>query len=151
MFCASSFVDLAPAQVHATLLEEGRSLCSVQTMQRILWENDEAKERWNQARHPVYTRPELMAERPIICRLGTSPSSGGRGGAYDHRRVILDLLFSRYVFGWMVAPRETGMLAEHFIAETCQRVLGGPVDAPLRPGAQRSRSSWSRSFSRTWA
>ena len=30
------FVDLSPAEVHATVLEEGRYLCSVRTMHRIL-------------------------------------------------------------------------------------------------------------------
>jgi len=34
--------------------------------------------------------------------------------------VILDL-FSRYVVGWMVAPRETAALAQTLIDTTCQR------------------------------
>ena len=34
-----------------------------------------------------------------------------------HLYVILDI-FSRYVVGWMVAPRETAELAEQLIAET---------------------------------
>jgi hypothetical protein len=39
------FVDMAPAEVHATLLEEERYLCSVRTMHRILAENAEELER----------------------------------------------------------------------------------------------------------
>jgi putative transposase len=58
------FVDLAPAEVFATLLEEGRYLCSLRTMHRILDENIESRERRNQLRHPSYARPELMAMGP---------------------------------------------------------------------------------------
>jgi putative transposase len=39
------FIDLAPGEVHATLLEERRYLCSVRTMHRILAENAEIRER----------------------------------------------------------------------------------------------------------
>ena len=35
-----------------------------------------------------------------------------------HLYVILDI-FSRYVVGWMVAPRESAALAQRLIAETC--------------------------------
>jgi putative transposase len=36
------FEDLAPAEVYATLLDEGRYLCSERTMYRVLKENQEA-------------------------------------------------------------------------------------------------------------
>ena len=39
------FVDLAPAEVYATLLDEGRYLCSERTMYRILAEHAEVRER----------------------------------------------------------------------------------------------------------
>ena len=39
------FVDSSPAQVWATLLDEGRYLCSERTMYRILSENREASKR----------------------------------------------------------------------------------------------------------
>ncbi|MBF0116782.1 MAG: IS3 family transposase, partial [Magnetococcales bacterium] len=51
------FMDQAPAVVHATLLEEGRHLCSVRTMYRILAEEGEVRERRNQKRHPQYAKP----------------------------------------------------------------------------------------------
>ena len=56
------FVDKAPAQVWATLLDEGTYLCSIRTMYRILEEHGEVRERRNQRRHPNYTKPELLAE-----------------------------------------------------------------------------------------
>ncbi len=115
------FVDLAPAQVHATLLAEGHYLCSVRTMHRILAENNEAKERRDQARHPVYKRPELMATRPNeLWSWDITKLKGPAKWTYFHLYVILDV-FSRYVVGWMLAHRESAALAERLIAETCRR------------------------------
>ena len=46
------FLDQAPAQIHATLLDEGHYLCSPRTMYRILDEAEEVKERRDQVRRP---------------------------------------------------------------------------------------------------
>jgi putative transposase len=58
------FADLAPAEVYATLLDEGVYHCSIRTMYRILDEHAEVRERRDQLRHPVYVKPELLAEAP---------------------------------------------------------------------------------------
>ena len=58
------FIDQSPAEVHATLLEEQRYLCAPRTMYRVLAAAKEVRERRAQARHPVYTAPELVATRP---------------------------------------------------------------------------------------
>jgi putative transposase len=58
------FVDKAPPQVYAQLLEEGRYLCSIRTMYRLLAAHQEVRERRAVASHPVYTQPELLATRP---------------------------------------------------------------------------------------
>ena len=58
------FSDLAPAPIVATLLDEGRYLCSVRTMYRILAERGEIRERRNQLCHPAYAKPELLATEP---------------------------------------------------------------------------------------
>jgi putative transposase len=58
------FSDKAPAEVYATLIDEGVYLCSIRTMHRILAENGELKERRNQLRHPQYKKPELLATGP---------------------------------------------------------------------------------------
>jgi len=58
------FVDLAPAQVYATLLDEKRYLCSERTMYRILAAHGEVRERRAQLRHPRYAAPELLATAP---------------------------------------------------------------------------------------
>ena len=61
---AERFLDHAPAQVHATLLDEGIYLCSPRTMYRILDSAHELKERRNQVCRPHYVKPELLATQP---------------------------------------------------------------------------------------
>jgi len=45
---------------------------------------------------------------------------GPQKWTYYYLYVIMDV-FSRYVVGWMIAPRETAALAEEFIAQTCRK------------------------------
>jgi putative transposase len=115
------FVDLAPAEVYATLLDAGRYLCSERTMYRILAENHEVRERRNQLRHPHYAAPELLARRPKeLWSWDITKLLGLAKWTYFYLYVMLDV-FSRYVVGWMVAHRESATLAERFIQETCGR------------------------------
>jgi len=58
------FIDLAPAEVYATLLDEGTYVCSERTMYRLLAKNQEVRERRDQLRHPKYAAPELLATAP---------------------------------------------------------------------------------------
>ena len=58
------FVDLAPAEIYACLLDEGVYLCSIRTMYRILAEHGEVRERRRRFRHPAYQKPELLATGP---------------------------------------------------------------------------------------
>ena len=58
------FVDQAPPEVYAALLDEDKYLCSLATMYRILGQNQEVRERRQQLRHPHYAAPELLATRP---------------------------------------------------------------------------------------
>lgn len=115
------FADLAPAEVFASLLEEGRYLCSSRTMHRILAEHAELRERRNQLRRPTYAKPELLATGPNqLWSWDITKLHGPAKWTYFYLYVILDV-FSRYVVGWMVAHRETAALAKKLIAETCAR------------------------------
>jgi len=58
------FADQTPTEVYATLLDEGVHLCSIRTMYRILAAQAQVAERRRQRRHPVYQKPELLAEAP---------------------------------------------------------------------------------------
>ena len=64
MLNCDRFVDQPPLQIYPTLLEEGRYLCSVSTMYRVLRENAQVKDRRRQARHPPRAVPELQATAP---------------------------------------------------------------------------------------
>ena len=115
------FVDLAPAEVYATLLDEGRYLCSERTYYRVLDENAEVRERRNQLRHPHYTAPELLASRPNeLWSWDITKLLGPTKWTYYYLYVVLDV-FSRYAVGWMLAARESARLAEKLIAESCER------------------------------
>jgi len=111
-------MDQAPAQVHATLLDEGTYLCAPRTMYRILDSAQEVKERRNQVRRPRYVKPELLATGPNqVWSWDITKLMGPAKWTYFYLYVILDI-FSRYVVGWMVTPRESAALAEGLIAET---------------------------------
>jgi len=118
---APGFVDVAPAAVVATLLDDQRYLCSERTMYRILAAHQEVRERRNQLRHPCYAAPELLATTPNqLWSWDITKLKGPAKWVYYYLYVILDV-FSRYVVGWMVALRESATLAEQLIAETCAR------------------------------
>jgi len=115
------FQDLAPLEVYATLLDEGRYLCSPRTMYRILDDNAEVKERRDQLRHPVYEKPELLATAPNqVWSWDITKLLGPVKWSYFYLYVILDI-FSRYVVGWMLANRESAALAKALIGETCAK------------------------------
>ena len=104
------FVDQAPAQVYAALLDEGQYLCSVRTMYRILDQHDQVRERRNQLRHPAYQKPELLATDPNqVWSWDITKLLGPAKWTYFYLYVILDI-FSRYAVGWMVASRESAAL-----------------------------------------
>jgi putative transposase len=54
------FVDRAPAEVYATLLDEGVRHCSVRTMYRVLAAAGEVRERRNQRVHPAYANEPAL-------------------------------------------------------------------------------------------
>jgi len=118
---APRFADLAPTQVFAQLLDEGRYLCSVRTMYRLLAQRAELRERRNQLRHPNYTAPQLLATRPNqLWSWDITKLLGPTKWTYFYLYVILDV-FSRFVVGWMVAMRESAILAQRLIEQTCER------------------------------
>ena len=115
------FVDLAPAQVYATLLDEGTYHCAERTMNRVLVADAEVRERRAQRRHPVYAAPELLATGPNqLWSWDIRKLKGPTVSVCYHLYVVLDV-FSRYVVGRMVAPRESAVLAERLLAACCAR------------------------------
>jgi putative transposase len=116
------FVDSSPAQVWATLLDEGRYLASERTMYRLLAaRHGGVRERRDQLTHPDYNRPELLAQRPNeLWSWDISKLKGPAKWTYFYLYVILDV-FSRYAVGWTVQYRENGQLATALIEQATEQ------------------------------
>jgi putative transposase len=136
------FQDCAPAAIHAALLDEGQYLCSARTMYRVLEEDGATHERRDQLTHPPYQKPELLATAPNqLWSWDITKLRGPVKWTYFYLYVILDV-FSRYVVGWMVAPREGAELARKLIEETCEKQNIQPDQLGLhadRGSAMRSK------------
>lgn len=115
------YMDRTPYEIYASQLDEGKYLCSVRTMYRILKENDQVKERRNVKRTNSYQKPELLAtEANQIWSWDITKLKGPEKWTYFYLYVIIDI-FSRFVVGWMVAYRELSSLAQKLIKDTCSR------------------------------
>ena len=118
---AERFQDASPAEVYATLLDEGRYLCSERTMYRLLSVRGEARERRNQLTPPAYARPELLAQGPNeIWSWDITKLLGPAKWTYFYLYVILDV-FSRYPVGWTVQHRESAQVAKALIAQAAEQ------------------------------
>ena len=125
------FVDQAPAEIYATLLDEGIYHCSIRTMYRILDANGEIQERRRQLRHPVYQKPELMAERPNeVWSWDITKLMGPAKWTYFYLYVIIDI-FSRRVVGWCVADTESAILFKPLFEDTLAKHLVLPGQLTL--------------------
>jgi putative transposase len=111
------FSDKAPAQVWATLLDEGTYLASVSIMYRLLRERHQVRERRAQARRPALVKPELVATAPneVWC-WDITKLAGPYKWTWFQLYTIVDI-YSRCVVGWLVAPTESAKLAEQLIAD----------------------------------
>lgn len=115
---SSRFADKAPAVVYAELLDDGRYVCSVRTMYRLLASRNEVRERRRHVQRPAYVKPELLATAPNqLWSWDITKLHGPSKWTYYYLYVILDV-FSRYVVGWMVAHRESKALAATLIEAT---------------------------------
>jgi putative transposase len=107
---APRFADQAPAEIYASLLDEGTYHCSIRTMYRILGQHGEVRERRQHLRHPVYQKPELLAEKPNeVWSWDITKLMGPTKWSYFYLYVILDI-FSRRVVGWCVVDAESATL-----------------------------------------
>jgi len=115
------FVDMAPAEVYAILLDEGQYKASVSTMYRILRAAGEVQERRRHSVHPARVRPELVAVRPNqVWSWDITKLHGPVKWTYFYLYVVIDI-YSRHVVGWMVASRESSALAERLLADSIRK------------------------------
>ena len=118
---APRFADCAPGQVYARLLDEGTYLCSERTMYRLLAAAGEVRDRRDHCRHPRYAAPELLATGANqLWSWDITKLRGPSTWTWFYLYVLLDV-FSRYVVGWLLAHRESALLAQRLIAATVAR------------------------------
>nr|WSZ99968.1 IS3 family transposase [Streptomyces sp. NBC_00857] len=112
------FVDMAPGEIYAVLLDRGIYLCSESTMYRLLRKRGEVRERRRQATHPPREKPELVTESPDrVWSWDITKLKGPVKGSYFCLYTIIDI-YSRYTAGWMLATHENKELAEQFLSST---------------------------------
>lgn len=115
------FMDQAPRQVYAALLDEGHYLCHWRTMYRILAAHGEVCERRRIRRHPTYQKPELLAAAPNqVWSWDITHLRGAVKWSGYKLYTVLDI-FSRYVVGWLIAEEESSELAKQLIAESARK------------------------------
>jgi putative transposase len=111
------FVDQAPLEVYAQLLDEGTYLCSVSTMYRVLRGSAAVIDRRRLARHPAKACPELVATEPRqVYSWDITKLAGPVKGTYFDAYVMIDI-FSRYVVGVHVHTHESGVLAKELMEQ----------------------------------
>ena len=137
------FVDCSPAQIYATLLDEGRYLASERTMYRLLAAaHGSVRERRDQLSHPIYAKPELLARRPNeVWSWDISKLKGPAKWTCFYLYAILDV-FSRYCVGWTIQHRESAQLAKALIAQATEQQRIEP--ATLTVHADRGSSMTSK-------
>ncbi len=117
------FVDKAPAEVYATLLDEGRYVCSERTVYRVLEADHELRERRDILHHKNHAKPELLATKSN--ELWSWDITKLHGPGPTEVDILLSIcrsrVFSRYLVGWMVAHAESAVLATKLIEQTCER------------------------------
>jgi transposase InsO family protein len=111
------FVDLAPLQVYAKLLDEGIYLGSVSTFYRVLKENRQVIERRRLAKHPARAIPELVATAPgQVLSWDITKLAGPIKGKYFDCYLMIDI-YSRFIVGAHVHATESGVLAVEMMKE----------------------------------
>jgi len=146
------FADASPAQVWATLLDEGRYLASQRTMYRLLAaRHGRVRERRDQLAHPPYARPELLATAPNqVWSWDISKLKGPEKWTCFYLYVILDV-FSRYTVGWTVQYREHTELAKALIGQAVdqQQIQAGQLTVHADRGTAMKSKPLARSCSPT--
>ncbi len=113
--------DQPPAEIHASLLEQGRYPGSLSTFHRILRADHAQGDRRMQRAPQHHSIPRLLARAPNevwtwdITKLATV-----QRGEYLSLYVVLDLC-SRYALAWMISRKENSALAQQLMTEAIAR------------------------------
>lgn len=122
ILCEPRFVDLAPAQVYAALLDEGVYVCSIRQMYRLLGECGLVGERRRgHTPRQAYTAPQVHATAPDQAwSWDISRLAGPARREWFYLYVLIDI-FSRAIVGWTVDAAESETVAQRLIDATATR------------------------------
>ena len=125
------FQDKAPYEIHATLLDEGRYLCSIRTMYRILATcHGSVTERRRIVSRPHYVRPELIATTPNqVWSWDITKLKGPEKWTCFYLYVIIDI-FSRYV---VLSPKNQPPRGPFHFPAVPRRPCGTPAADGVGP------------------
>lgn len=113
------FISESPAEIYATILDEGRYLCSVSTMYRLLKAEQKVQERRQASRNAKFAKPELKATAPNqIWSWDISKLLRPEKWGYYYFYAIIDI-FSRLIVGWTVSEHESAKEADSLLSRTC--------------------------------
>lgn len=143
VLCSERFGDLAPAQVYATLLDEGVYLCSERTMYRILHEHDLVRERRRGHRRRGHVAPRVHATGPNQAwTWDISRLRGPRARSWFYLYVVIDI-FSRKIVAWSIDATESDKVAKRLIERACEREGINPDELVLHSdrGAQMTSTT----------
>ena len=111
------FVDLAPLQIYAQLLDEGVYLCSVSTMYRVLGREHAGRRTPPAGAAPSTVCPEVVATAPRqVYSWDITKLAGPVKGTYFDAYVMIDI-YSRYLVGVHVHAHESGVLARELMEQ----------------------------------
>ena len=115
------FADQTPYEVYPQLLDEGRYLCSLRGMYRILAENQAVRDRRDQLHHPARPAPRVVARHPNqVWVWDITQLAGVLKYQCFYLYLVLDL-FSRFIVGWLIAEKQSGDYAERLLAASFNR------------------------------
>ena len=118
---SETFQDEAVPSVYSKLLDDGKYLCSQRTMYRILKAEKQVRQRRHDRKHPVYTKPELLATRPNqVWSWDITKIKGPKSWIFYDLYVVIDI-FSRCIVSWCITEYESGEQARVLIGSACAR------------------------------
>jgi transposase InsO family protein len=104
---SKEYCDMSPYEVFPTLLDEGRYICSVRTMYRLLSQEDLIHQRdGSKVRQKRSKPPQRIASSPnMVWCWDISWLASTVKGMFFYAYVIIDI-FDRYIVGWAVHDKE---------------------------------------------
>jgi len=104
---SAEYLDMSPYEVFPTLLDEGRYICSVRTMYRLLSQEDLIHQRDGSRKRQKRSKPpQRIASGPnMVWCWDISWLASTVKGMFFYAYVIIDI-FDRYIVGWAVHDKE---------------------------------------------